>query len=70
MVLDLKKERNRPNLKNRPWFSELYGPTIVPIGPYFFPIERFLKLKKPQTERFEVFSVGLYGPVWDSKPCI
>ena len=70
MVPDLKKKRNRPNLKNRPRFSELYCPTTVPTGPCFFPIERFLKLKKPQTERFEVFLVGLYGLVWDSKPCI
>ena len=41
-------KRNRPNLKNRPRFSEPYGPTTICVGPFFFPIERFLKLKKPQ----------------------
>ena len=40
-------KRNRPNLKNRSRFSELYDMTTVCTGPYFFPIERFLKLKKP-----------------------
>ena len=40
------QKRNRPNLKNRSRFLEQYGPTTVRTGPYFFPIEWFLKLKK------------------------
>ena len=41
-------KRNHPNLKNQSRFSESCGPTTVRTGPCFFPIERFLKLKKPQ----------------------
>ena len=38
--------------------------------PAFFPIERFLKLKNCKTERFVAFSVGPYGLVQVSKPCL
>ena len=41
-------KRNCPNLKNWSRFSELYDSTMVRTSPCFFPIERFLKLKKPQ----------------------
>ena len=54
-------KRNCPNLKNQSWFSKLYGLTTVPTGLFFFPIERFLKLKKhPWT----------YGLGWKFKMCI
>ena len=43
-----KTKRNRSNLKNWSRFSELYGSTTIRTGSYFFPIERFLKLKKLQ----------------------
>ena len=34
-------KRNRPNLKNRSWFLELYGPIMVRTGPYFFYMHVF-----------------------------
>ena len=49
-------------------FLELWGPIAVHTNPYFLYIERFLKLKEPQNEQFEVFLVGLYGLVRISKP--
>ena len=70
MVPDMKKKRNHPNLKNRPRFSEPYDPTTVHMSPYFFPIERFLKLKHRKTKGFAIFLVGPYGLVWISKPCL
>ena len=49
-------KRNRPNLKNQSQFSESYDPTTVRMSPWFFPIELFLKLKKPQNWEVHSFS--------------
>ena len=58
-------DRNRSNLKIRSRFSELYGPTTVRC---LFPVERFLKLKKPQNWAVQGFPIEPYGPVRISKP--
>lgn len=61
------------NRENCSQFSESWGPTAICTGLYFFfffSIEHFSKLKDKnhKNERFAIFSVGLYGSVWISKP--
>ena len=44
------------------------GSITVHMGPFFFVIQRFLRLKDQNGERFTINLVGPYGLVWVSKP--